>query len=197
MKISLSSTAIGIYAAFVPLLLAGCNGGSSGSTSLEPAPSIGVFIDSPVEGLNYKTQSTSGRTNSAGQFEFYPGETIIFSIGGITFEPTTAEIELSPLSIVKTTDFDDDEALNIARFLQSLDADGNPDNGIKINELAHTIAQDMTLDFTSDFDNSDQVRDLIAAANPQYPDLVDREDAKNHLMYSLSLIHISEPTRPY
>lgn len=42
-----------------------------------------------------------------------------------------------------------ESAMNIARFLQTLDNDANPGNGIHINDAVHVLAEDRTLGFSS------------------------------------------------
>jgi hypothetical protein len=39
--------------------------------------------------------------------------------------------------------------VNLARLLQSIDTDGDPDNGIQISTQAHSAASDMAVDFSS------------------------------------------------
>ncbi|MEB3733367.1 hypothetical protein ULF88_02705 [Halopseudomonas pachastrellae] len=57
----------------------------------------------------------------------------------------TAKGVLTPLDLAGSTDINDPVVINIARLLQTLDEDGNPDNGIVIPELATTAALDFNL----------------------------------------------------
>ncbi|WP_148863012.1 organic solvent ABC transporter permease [Marinobacter fonticola] len=61
-------------------LLQGCFGGDGddGDDTL-----TGQLTLTGVEGLDYRTQSQTGETDSAGRFRYYPGETISFSIGNL------------------------------------------------------------------------------------------------------------------
>ncbi|MFT5502492.1 MAG: hypothetical protein ACI845_001069 [Gammaproteobacteria bacterium] len=47
---------------------------------------------------------------------------------------------LTPVEVANAFDSDDPRAQNIARLLQSLDSDNNPDNGIDLIEAASNIA---------------------------------------------------------
>lgn len=60
----------------------GCFGGSGGgSSSKDSATQTGVFVDSPVAGLSYATDSLQGVTDGQGAFEYRDDETVVFSIG--------------------------------------------------------------------------------------------------------------------
>jgi hypothetical protein len=51
-----------------------CSGGGSSSpvTSVDN-PLTGVFVDAPVEGLNYKTETMNGITDENGTFKYHVG----------------------------------------------------------------------------------------------------------------------------
>jgi hypothetical protein len=98
----------------------------------------GVFVDAPVANLGYRTATLSGRTGTNGTFQYRPGETVIFSIGGIDAPPIAGADVVSPNALSSET-----AAVNFARLLQTLDLDGNPANGIVIPDAAHTAAAGM------------------------------------------------------
>ncbi|MGH8453750.1 MAG: hypothetical protein ACRES4_02915 [Nevskiales bacterium] len=100
-------------------------------------------------GISYKTQSIAGVTGATGTFRFVPGETVTFSVGDITlpFAPATAVV--TPLELVGTDNVNNQSVTNILRFLQTLDEDGNPDNGIVIDAAAVTAATGETLNFSA------------------------------------------------
>lgn len=105
--------------------LAACSDGPS---------QVGVFVDAPVEGASY-TLSTGqvGVTDSQGRFRYDTGASVTFSVGGVTLPSTVAKAEVTPVDLVGATTPDDPRAVALARFLQTADADGNPDNGIRID----------------------------------------------------------------
>lgn len=43
----------------------------------------GVFWVSPVEGLNFRTETQQGITNSKGEFQYKEGEKISFFVGAV------------------------------------------------------------------------------------------------------------------
>lgn len=98
----------------------------------------GVFIDSAVAGVSYETSPSglSGVTSTTGQYRYAEGDTVIFSIGEIKFPPVAAKGVVTPVDMGASGDTQDLVVKNIAVLLQSLDADGNPDNGISIPPAA-------------------------------------------------------------
>lgn len=110
----------------------------------------GVFIDSPVEGLKYETETHSGFTDENGSYDYEVGETVTFYIGEIKLGSAVASDELSPISISSDPDatLETTEVQNIAAFLQTLDKDGNPANGILIDEEIINSISFSEIDFT-------------------------------------------------
>lgn len=167
------------------LSLIGCNGSSS---STDSTAQTGTFIDSAVSNIDYKTASHSGVTDTSGKFTYESGESITFSIGTITFPPVTATNIVTPLTIAQTTDVNDDTVINISRFLQTIDSDGDPSNGITIaDELkAANSTNSGTIDFTADpdsFATNNVVTNVITDAGAT--ELVTRSNALTHLATSL------------
>ena len=130
-------------------VFAACGGGGGGSTPTPPptggpppppTTEVGVFIDSPVEGLGYQSGSrTPGTTDAEGMFVYEVGQTLTFSVGGV-------ELGTLPDGQPLVTPYDfGDAAENIARLLQTLDADGNHLNGIDLTAAATALA-DVTFD---------------------------------------------------
>ncbi|MFM7255364.1 MAG: hypothetical protein ACKO3C_06855, partial [Betaproteobacteria bacterium] len=119
-----SALIVGTVAAL--LGLAGC--------SDNPPLSTGRFVDAPVAGLNY-TGSTgvTGVTGSDGSFAYEEGSEISLAAAGVVFPRVAAAALLTPLDLAGAASADDAGAVAIARFIQSLDADGNPDNGIVVD----------------------------------------------------------------
>ena len=116
------------------------------SENLKPKAevSIGVFIDSAVEGLYYETPSRSGYTNSTGEFEYLEGEKVSFYVGDIKLGSAIAKSVMTPITIASAKDASiyTNEVKYMAALLQTLDIDGNPDNGIKlIPDVVNAIAQ--------------------------------------------------------
>jgi len=96
----------------------GCGGGGGGSSAPTTAVTkTGTFVDSPVEGLSYKTATLSGFTDNQGRFQYKDGETVTFKIGNLVIGSGLASRVISPFSISDNNV----TAVNIARLLQTLD----------------------------------------------------------------------------
>ena len=119
-------------------LVAGCSG-SCPSDSTDCSTNTytvgqGVFVDAPVEGLTYESTGITGTTDSTGKFSYRVGSTVKFYVGGIALPPVAGASFITPMDLVGASSPDSPEAVYIARFLQSVDSDGNPDNGIRIDK---------------------------------------------------------------
>ena len=120
----------------------------------------------PVAGLKYETPSCSGLTDARGSFRYRSGERVVFLVGGtpIGYALGAARVTLAHLASRVDGRIDrllDPGLTNIARFVCSLDRDGNLDGGIDIPPEAHEVIGDCALDFRHD----------VAFAGPQ-PDNV-------------------------
>ena len=167
-------------------------GGNTASVELQ----TGVFIDSPVEGLEYVSGSVRGVTRSDGSFDFVEGDDVTFSIGSVTLGSAAAKPVMTPLDLVEeAVDETHQAVVNIARFIQSLDADGNIDNSISISsEVRSVLGNASFINFdqtTENFANDPNVNagfEALNAANV-FADgqrtLVGAADAMAHLSATL------------
>ena len=164
------------------LILAACGGGSSSPTVL-----TGEFIDSAVANVTFTTATQSGTTNAAGEFSYIAGETVTFSIGDLKFPAVTATSIVTPITLAGATSITNQQATNIARFLQSLDADGNLNNGITIPSGAATVAVAINFDVdTTTFENDSVVTNIIANSGSTTTSIVSATSAQQHVTDTLS-----------
>lgn len=142
----------------------------------------GVFIDSPVEGLTYTTESQSGTTNKLGEFKYIEGESITFSIGDLTFPEVNAESKVTPADLAVGSDDWNATAVNIARLLQSLDSDSNTANGIEILSIAAQSTAKLDFDVSvSSFAENTNVINLLANSGSTNSSLIDENIAIQHI----------------
>ena len=120
---------LGFLAIMTLTLLAGCPKYDAVLTTAQ-----GVFVDAPVEGLTYESDGIKGTTDSDGKFTYRIGSTVTFSINGVQLPAVQGASMLTPVDLVGASSSDSPEAVYIARFLQSIDSDGNPDNGIRVDK---------------------------------------------------------------
>lgn len=144
----------------------------------------GRLVDSAVSGMRYETATRDGTTDANGTFEYLANEDITFSLGDITLPTVPAASLITPLDLFSTTNIGDPNVINLARLLQTLDTDGNANNGITISDSAIASATGLAIDFSaSDFDAA--VSNLVANAGSTNSTLIDGEPALDHLQETL------------
>jgi hypothetical protein len=98
--------------------------------------------------------------------EYLAGETVAFGLDELELPAVTAAHILTPLELVGVEDIGHTGVVNMARLLQSLDQDCDPENGITIGGEALLAATGMEIDFEDpDFDS--KVSNLVANAGQQ------------------------------
>lgn len=161
--------------------------GNDPSDQDNPAVLSGVFLDSAVAGLTYETPTQNGLTDLEGTYNYIAGEQIIFSIGATQLPQTVADSVLTPRELAVGSSDPSLVTTNIARLLQSLDSDGNADNGIDIPVGAADVAGPIDFDVSEDeFANDPAVINLVANSGSQTTALIPVDQANNHLNETLA-----------
>jgi hypothetical protein len=162
--------------------LIACGGGSSSSNDNDSNNTqTGVFLDSPVANIGYRTETLEGVTNSLGEYDYVEGETVTFFIGDLELPSVTAAGTVTPLDLARSDDTSNSTVVNIIRLLQTLDEDGNPDNGITITETAKSAATQVDFELSiTDFELSSAVTILVANSGSSNVVLIPQNDAKIH-----------------
>jgi hypothetical protein len=144
---------------FIIIFFTSCGGGSSVSSdqnnsSLTQGSGIAYFIDSPVEGLSYiGNDGVSGKTDKNGKFtyngntevKFYIGKAYIGDISSIDIKRDKKVFIQDIVGVDRAKTFDT-RVVKIARVLQSLDDDGEPENGITLKK---EILREVSIDTLS------------------------------------------------
>lgn len=148
----------------------------------------GAFIDSAVINIGYRTESLQGVTDAKGQFQYLEGENITFFIGDLEFPTVPATKSVTPLDLANTDDISAPEVINMLRLLQTLDHDGNADNGITITEQAKNAATAIDFDVPAcAFESDSQVISLVANSGSSNTELTPIYDALSHFEATLGL----------
>ncbi len=181
----------GALAGLLALTVFACGGdGDGGGGGTQPPPvspttATGVFKDSNVAGLDFQSGGQSGVTNSAGEFSFEVGEQVSFSVGSLSVGTGPAKAIMTPLDLVAGGTTADPQVQNIARFLQLLDANGAPEDGIDISAAVRTLAENWNgvdfaaADLETQLTNAGILSD-VASVNPG-ASLPSVADAIDHL----------------
>ncbi len=142
-----------------------------------------TVIDGIVSGLYYETAyGLSGFTDDDGSFAYRKGDTVTFKVGDVTIGSVNVDdiddgkIFLQDIADISRTDLDNEYVENMAVFLQSLDSDGNPDNGIDIDTTVHMAFEDEAIDLSALSDE-----DLATVVEEAGYDVVDKESAMEHV----------------
>ena len=109
-------------------------------------------VAGPIRGLRYETPTRSGVTNDRGEFDYAPGECVTFLVGGLVLGAADGAPRLNLAQLVNRADgkvdrLHDPMVTNLARFVQTLDHDGDFENGITIAPAVHDAIGPIVLNF--------------------------------------------------
>lgn len=177
-------------------LLVACGGGGDGGGA---DIRVGRFLDGPVAGLSWETPSGAGLTDDSGAFRYRPGESVDFWIGDVWLGRAEAAPLLTPVDLVPgAATADHPTVTNLARFLQTLDEDGDPGNGIRIPAAVRAAAGGRDIRFSQPletFPGDPEWAALLDAADAagafpgaQRRTLVSAESAAAHLAATLAAL---------
>lgn len=166
--------------------------GGDGGGSPPAAQVSGVFVDAPVAGLSYTTSSDlSGVTDADGRYDYRVGDTVTFSIGNLVLGTVPGQGVVTPMTVASalvanTSTNPETVAVNLLVLLQSLDANGNPDDGISVTaEIRDAIAAN-SIDLTAaeaDFTSSlSTFVSTVSSASGVTLSPVDRNVAVSHFV---------------
>ena len=103
----------------------------------------GAFLDSAVAGLDYRSATLRGVTDSRGAFQYRDGEWVAFSVGALDLGRAAGRSMVTPRDLTLDGDHQPHHVTaNVCVFLQTLDADRNPRNGIDIPEATRRFFEE-------------------------------------------------------
>lgn len=192
-----------LFAFGLILLFSACGGGGDDGAAENQtdvsSTQKGVFVDSPVDGIEYTSGSQTGVTKDGGKFIYEVGESIAFFIGDIPLGSVPeGKSVVTPLDLANATkDLNNIRVRNVARLLQSLD-DGTTKDVISISEFVRekSVKTDLNVSalislLNAGSDISDGVAENFLASvtdptvNSTTGSFVSSADAKDHLKISL------------
>ncbi|MBC3877999.1 esterase-like activity of phytase family protein [Undibacterium sp. FT79W] len=142
---------VSLLAALTASALVAACGGSDTTSTATPAPvaQSGVFLDAAVEGLDYTSGTAKGTTQVDGGFSCNSGDSMSFSVGGISLGSAPCAAVITPLSLANLSNSNDDKVVNRLMALQLLDEDNDPSNGIRLSSTVKTALAGQALDFNA------------------------------------------------
>lgn len=133
--------------------------------TVERAGSPGVFLDSAVAGVNYITSSgLAGVTDANGTFYYNSGDIVSFTLGDVSLGSVTGSAKLTPVEVMGASGTADPKVINLSRLLQTLDADGDPSNGINIEAATQTALKGKAIDFDVPVTSFDKATTAVTEA---------------------------------
>ncbi len=172
------------------LLLSGCGSDSTttGGTTPEVNNPTAFYVDSAIEGVTVECSASSSVTKSDGSFSYEAGATCQFMVGTVLLR---TEVGLTEGKIV----FEDD--VRTAQFLQTLDVDGNPENGITILAETADVLADIGINTVPQSDivlaEIEEVMDLAEIG--YYGRYVTSAEAEAHMEKSYEM-YFDQPWHP-
>ena len=130
----------------------------------------GQLVDSAVAGVAYYINgdtNPAGYTDVNGYFSYQKGDTVTFQVGNVILKvnydtdtiPSDKKVTLQDLVGVDRSNTADATVIKLAQFLQTLDADGNADNGIQI--VANADGKIIATDYDDIDTNKDGIVDAV------------------------------------
>ena len=116
----------------------------SGGGKAQTGPATGRLLDTAVGGAAYVAPSGSGITDEKGTFNYNHGDTVEFKLGSLSLGKAKGAAIVTPMELAGDSD---NKLQNLLILLQSLDVDGNPNNGISIPaNAASAVSASINLD---------------------------------------------------
>ena len=179
-KILSSSLALSVVFA-----LTGCGGGSGSdggsSTNASSATGTGYYLDSAVSGVNYVCGSQKGITDTNGTFTFQVGKDCVFKLNDMVVKKIPANNLNDGIKVVE-------DNTTVARFLQTLDIDGDATNGIEITKEEVKALRDTKISTLPA--NDSQLGAMFTSVKNEVTNykgnVVSTYDAKKHLSNTLT-----------
>lgn len=171
-------------------LLSGCGGGggSSSSGSSSSSSTKAFLIDAAVSGVKYvNADGSTGFTSNDGSFDYKSGTTKFYvgevQVGEISNLNSDSRVFLQDIVKVDRSNINHPKVVKLAKFLQTIDSDGDASNGINTKD-AHSK-------FSTKLDVLDSNTDVDTLLTSNSYSVKTEADVKNHLKSELQKRNIS------
>lgn len=161
------------------LIITGCGGGGGSSTTTSTTSYTGQVIDSYISNVSFSCGNINGITDENGSFTcnelpvtFKIGNILLGTISSI---PTDGHIFPHDLLSIERTNLTDSNLIKMAQFLQTIDSNDNPNDGITVDDV--TISSLESEDSYLTFDGTEISKTLVT-----------EETAIAHLQDSLDFV---------
>jgi len=153
--------------------------GDINTSSSTPEIGTGHYVDAAVKGVTYDCGNQHGVTDDNGTFTFEDGQKCIFTLSNIVLRELDPK-ELEDKMVVVENNIDN------ARLLQTLDNDGDADNGIEITQnVLNAITQSGQNIVPVGDDELGDFFQNIEGAEGYSGAMVTIEDAQTHLSQTI------------
>jgi len=158
----------------VSILLVGCGGNGSNTLPINDIQT-GTFVDAPVKGLHYTSDTQDDFTNDKGEFKYKAGEKITFKLGHLTLGTVTAVDLITPYTIAGDANISNPsiKATNIALLLQNFDGNRSNTNILDVSKFKNSGDFDLSYINLDSTTNSieNEISSLLATSEfQQYVD---------------------------
>ncbi|MDP9026704.1 MAG: hydrolase, partial [Actinomycetota bacterium] len=128
-------------------------------------------VAGPNRGLRFQTPTLTGLTDDQGRFRYRTGESVTFLVGGLVLGGTKGAPRVNLAQLVDRSDgkverLHDPMVTNLARFVQTLDADGDYEDGIIIVPAVHDVIGQIVLNFNQASTDATEVEEEAGDKGP-------------------------------
>ena len=156
---------------------------SAGNAIAAPKSVTGQLQGTPIANARFVAMDAKGKvtvqgfTSANGSFSYKAGNSVSFFIGDVLLGKVQGAPKVPTAALVATAK-NADALSNLNRFLQAMDSDVNAQNGIQINNTAHTFGKGLAVNFDAAMASFQVQTNLVkllsmAAGTPTLPQAVE------------------------
>ena len=155
----------------------------AGNAIAAPKSVTGQLQGTPIANARFVAMDAKGKvtvqgfTSANGSFSYKAGNSVSFFIGDVLLGKVPGAAKVPTAALVGSAK-NADALSNLNRFLQAMDSDVNAQNGIQINNTAHTFGKGLAVNFDAAMTSFQVQTNLVkllslAAGTPTLPQAID------------------------